>query len=100
MIDVKVFDSEGNAVDVLGAQLDAPRGCVKVQIKSTQNQVENKPDVDRLFKYIFSALMDYDLINHQTSVGRARNLVSVIVAGAAEDILAPTNDADPEARPE
>lgn len=100
MINVKVYDSEGNACDVLYAELDAPSGAVNVRLKTPQEHATPKPDVDRLFKYIFSALMDYDLINHRTTVGRARNLVSVIVAGAAEDILVPTNDADPKTRPE
>lgn len=100
MIDVKVYDSEGNACDVLSASLDTRRGVVDVRLKTPQEHAALKPDVDRLFKYIFSALMDYDLINHRTTVGRARNLVSVIVAGAAEDIFVPTNDADPKTRPE
>lgn len=105
----KIHDEQGNEYYITGINVSAQEDLdITVEaIETVEKVVTNqfaqtipKPDVDRLFKYIFSALMDYDLINRQTPVGRARNLVSVIVAGAAEDILVPTNDADPETRPE
>lgn len=103
----KIHDEQGNEYYITGINVSAQEDLdITVEaIETVEKVVTNqfaqtipKPDVDRLFKYIFSALMDYDLINHQTPIGRARNLVGVIVAGAAEDILVPTNNADPDAQ--
>lgn len=97
----KIVDKQGTVYRVTDATASPDRSySVVLSVAPVQKQLESKPVVDRLFKYIFSALTDYDLINHKTSVGRARSLVSMIVAGAAEDVLAPNKNANPDPRPE
>lgn len=90
---IRVVDSQGNLYKVLDAEPGTESGTSAVLYIDPGDKLHSYY-IKRVAQYVRQSLMDYDLLNHECSVGRARRMIDMIVGSALKDCRAPVPDAN------
>lgn len=90
---IRVVDSQGNPYKVLDAEPGTESGTSAVLYIDPGEELHSYY-IKRVAQYVRQSLMDYDLLNHECSVGRARRMIDMIVGSALKDCRAPVPDAN------